>query len=238
MTVAVAVAAEGVVLKDVFMDIKVVPGILEKDFEEVRKKVNLVYPFVDTIQIDLEDGKFVPIKTFLDPGLFRELTSKKSFDFAQDDKPVAFELHMMVSEPGEIVKDWVEAGFKRVIGHIEGILQPMDFLTKVKAMGVQVGLAVDYNARVSMLENYLEFMDFALVMTVRAGFSGQEFMAETLDKVKWLRERRPNMDIEVDGGINVETAKMAKEAGANIFVSTSYIFNGNIKENIEKLKSI
>ena len=75
------------------------------------------------------------------------------------------------------------------------------------------------------------------MITVRSGFSGQEFDMQMLDKIKWLREKRPNLDIEVDGGINLETAKAAKEAGANILVSTSYIFNGNVKENIERLKN-
>lgn len=208
------------------MQNRIVPGILEKDFEEIKNKVGLVSPYVDTIQIDLCDGKLVPNTTFSEPDRFKEIIKDKTF-----------ELHVMISEPGEIVDRWIDVGFKRIVAHVEGLTEPMDFLTHVKERSVVVGMAVDFDTKVSILENYLDFLDFVLVMTVRSGFSGQEFDMQMLDKIKWLREKRPNLDIEVDGGINLETAKAAKEAGANILVSTSYIFNGNVKENIERLKN-
>lgn len=207
--------------------IKVVPGILEKDFEEIKRKVDLVEPYVDTIQIDLCDGKLVPNTNFSDPVPFKELIKDK-----------IFELHMMISEPGEIVEDWVSVGFKRIICHIEGLTEPMEFLNKLRGRGVAVGLGVDVDTKVSILENYLDFLDYVLVMTVRAGFSGQTFNFQMLDKVRWLRGKRPNLDVEIDGGVNDITAKSAIQAGANILVSTSYIFSGNIKENIDKLAHV
>ena len=209
------------------MNIKIVPGILEKDFEEIKKKISLVSPFVDTIQIDLCDGKLVPNTTFSDPSSFKEIIKDK-----------IFELHMMVSEPGGVVEDWVTSGFKRIVGHIEGITEPMDFLNKVKAMGVEVGLGIDFNTKLSTIENYLDYLDFVLVMSVEAGFSGQVFGEQSLSKVRKLRQIRPNLDIEVDGGVNIETLGAAKEAGANLFVSTGYIFNGDVKENINKLRQV
>lgn len=207
------------------MNFKIIPGILEKDFEEIKKKVSLVSPYVDTIQIDLCDGKLVPNTTFSDPKPFSEIIKDKEF-----------ELHMMVSEPGDIVDSWIAAGFKRIAGHIEGILEPMDFLVKVKAKRVKVGLGIYFDSKLSTVEDYLDFVDFVLVMTIVAGFSGQVFEEQALDKIRKLREMRPNLDIEVDGGINPETAKKAKDAGANVFVSTSYIFKDeNVKKNIEEL---
>lgn len=208
------------------MEIKVIPGILEKDFEEIKKKVSLVSPYVDTIQIDLCDGKLVSNKTFDDPEQFKEIIKNEEF-----------ELHLMVSEPGEIVDGWIDAGFKKIIGHIEGIAEPMDFLLELKKKGVAVGLGIDFDTKVSILEDYLDYIDFVLVMTVRAGFSGQDLIESALEKVKWLRNKRPNLDIEVDGGINPATGKMALEAGANVLISNSYIFSGDVKENIEKLKT-
>lgn len=209
------------------MEIKIIPGILEKDFEEIKKKVNLVAPYVDTTQIDICDGKLVANTTFFDPQPFSEITKGK-----------IFELHMMVSEPGEIVDKWIEVGFKRIIGHIEGLVEPMEFINDVKSKGLRVGLGLDFDSRLSTIENYLDFVDFILIMTVKAGFSGQSFGEQSLEKIRKLREMRPDLDIEIDGGVNLETAKSAKEAGANIFVSTSYIFNGNIKENIDKLTHV
>jgi len=209
------------------MDIKIIPGILEKDFEEIEKKVSAVSLYVDTIQIDLCDGKLVPNTTFSDPEPFKEIIKDK-----------VFELHMMVSEPGGIVEDWIASGFKRIVGHIEGITEPMSFLHKVKELGVEVGLGIDFSTKLSTIEGYLDYLDFVLVMTVEAGYSGQVFKDQSLEKIRKLRQMRPNLDIEVDGGMNIETMLAAKDAGANLFVSTGYIFNGDVKENIEKLKSI
>lgn len=210
------------------MNIKIVPGILESNFEEIKKKVGLVAPYVDTIQIDLCDGKLVPNKNFSDPEPFSKITKDK-----------IFELHMMVSEPGEVADEWIKVGFKRIVGHIEGITEPTEFLTDLRKKGAMVGLGVDVDTRVSTIRDYLDFLDFVLVMTVRAGFSGQEFNPQMLDKIKWLREKRPNLDIEIDGGVNLETVKAAREAGANIFVSTGFVFgSGDVKENIEKLKHV
>jgi ribulose-phosphate 3-epimerase len=209
------------------MNIKVVPGILEQNFEDIEKKVGLVRPFVDTIQIDLCDGKLVANTSFSDPEPFREIIKDK-----------IFELHAMISEPGEVIDDWVNVGFKRVIAHIEGLTEPMGFLEKVKEKNVSVGLGIDVETKISAIKNYLDFLDFVLVMTVKSGFSGQKFDSQMVDKIRLLREMRPNLDIEVDGGINLETGKQAKEAGANILISTSYIFSGDVKGNIDKLRQI
>lgn len=209
------------------MNIKIVPGILEKDFEEIKKKISLVSPYVDTIQIDFCDGKLVPNTNYSDPEPFREIIKDKTF-----------ELHAMVSEPTEIVDGWIETGFKRIVAHIEGLMEPMEFLNKLREKNVVVGLGIDVDTKVTILENYLDFLDYVLIMTVRAGFSGQTFNFQMLDKVKWLRGKRPNLDIEIDGGVNDVTAKSAIQAGSNMLVSTSYIFGGDVKTQISKLKSI
>ena len=211
--------------------IEVIPGIFEKDFQLIRERAKLVAPFIDWIHIDIADNRLVPNSSFLEPSPFKKLiqeTGKK------------FELHMMIENPVSVSDEWVIAGFQRLLWHMEGIKRTSDVRLKtaeIRGRGVEVGLAVDKETPVESVLPYLDDVDCVLIMTIKAGFSGQQFIPEMLDKARVIRERKPGLPIEVDGGINYETAKLAVAAGATRLVSTSYIFNsGNIREAINRLQ--
>ena len=211
--------------------IEVIPGILEQEFSRIEERVRLVAPYVNWIHIDIADHRLVPNSSFLDPSPFKKLiqeTGKK------------FELHMMIENPVSVSDEWVNAGFQRLLWHMEGIIKTSDVrlkIAEIRGRGVEVGLAVDKETPVESVLPYLDDVDCVLVMTIQAGFSGQQFIPEMLDKARVIRERKPGLPIEVDGGINYETAKLAVAAGATRLVSTSYIFNsGNIREAINRLQ--
>lgn len=198
---------------------EIIPGILEKDWEAIEKKIERVKPFAKTIHIDLLDGKFAPNTTFLDPKPFEKYS-----------KDIFFELHMMVENPLQYLKPFAESGFKRFIGHIEKMPDVAEFVAEGQLVG-EVGLAIDGQTGIDALTVPLEDLDFLFVMTVNAGYSGQVFNAEYLEKVKALRmqnllnaEGLP-LPIEVDGGMNAQTITLARDAGATRFIATSFLFN-------------
>lgn len=192
--------------------IEVIPGILEQSWEEIERKIVLVEPFVKTIHIDLLDGKFVSNTTFLEPTPFAKYTSD-----------IFFELHMMVEEPINYLKPFADAGFKRFLGHIEKMSDPTEFVAQGQLLG-EVGIAIDGPTPLERLTIPYDDLDAILIMTIKAGFSGQQFMSEYLEKVRAIREKSATIPIEVDGGTNDQTIVQAKEAGATRFVATSFIF--------------
>jgi len=210
---------------------EVIPGILEKEWNEIERKINLVKPFAKTIHIDIIDGKFAPNATFIDPLPFQKFTSD-----------LFFELHMMVENPIQYLKPFADVGFKRFIGHIESLRQLADqaeFVAKAEALG-EVGLAIDGPTPLKTIKVPLDDLDAVLIYTSdRVGFSGPSFMEERLGKVKKIREQNKFLSIAVDGGINDQTAILAKNAGATRFVSTSFIFNSpDPQKQYEMLKEI
>lgn len=206
---------------------EVIPGILEKDWSEIEKKLERLKPFAKSVHIDIIDGKFADNKTFLDPEPFKRYEE----DFL-------LELHMMVDNPIDYLKPWSEAGFQRFLGHIEKMPDPVEFIAQGQLLGA-VGLAVDGGTDIKILDKYnLNDLDCLLIMTIDAGYSGQEFKPELLDKVKKIKEKYSFLPIEVDGGINDKTIIRAKEAGANRFVSTSHLYKSeNIEDEFRRLTS-
>lgn len=203
---------------------EVIPGILEKEWSEIERKIKLVKPFAKTIHIDILDGKFAPNTTFLDPTPFRKYTGE-----------LFFELHMMVEEPTQYLKPFAQAGFKRFLGHVEKMSDQTEFVAQGQLLG-EVGLAIDGPTPLSLITVPFEDLDCILIMTIKAGFSGQSFMQEHLEKVKTLRQAPFNkvqgrqgkqIPIEVDGGVNDQTIKPAKQAGTTRFISTSFLFSSN-----------
>lgn len=208
--------------------IDVIPGILETEFEEIKRRVTKVAPYVEWVQIDLADGVLVDNETFMDPDSFADLAV-----------PPHRELHMMVEDPIDKVDEWVEAGFERLIAQIEGIGDPEAFIDAVQLHSLEVGLALDIDTPVSLIEDYLEILDVVLLMGVQAGYSGQEFNPQVLDKIRKIREIDEMVPIEIDGGINERTGRMCADAGATRLVSTSYIFGAeDMGEAIKRLSEI
>ncbi len=205
---------------------EIIPGILEKEWGEIEKKIELVKPFAKTIHIDIIDGKFAPNTTFLDPAPFKR--------YASD---LFFELHMMVEEPIQYLKPWADAGFKRFLGHVEKMSNQAEFIAQGQMLG-EVGLAVDGPTPVDAINVPLDDLDAILVMTIKAGLSGQEFMPEHLEKVKMFSQNTW-VPIGVDGGISDKTINEASESGATRFISTSFLFKGkNPKIQFDTLKKL
>lgn len=205
---------------------EVIPGVLENNWQEIEKKLRLIKPFAKTVHVDIIDGIFAPNRNFLEAEPFK----KYSEDFL-------LELHMMVDEPINYLKPFAAAGFKRFIGHIEKMKDPVEFVAQGQLVG-EVGIAIDGPTSIDVVKGmHLEDLDEVIIMTIKAGASGQQFQPELLEKVRELRKMAPFLPIEVDGGINSETILQAKESGANRFIANSYLFKGDPNSNFESLNS-
>jgi ribulose-phosphate 3-epimerase len=191
----------------------VIPGILEKSWEEVEAKIKLLSPFAKTLHIDVIDGKFVNNLTFLDPAPFDKY--KDQF---------LLEVHLMVEEPINYLKPFAQAGFKRFLGHVEKMSSQEEFVAEGQLLG-EVGLALDGPTDLSAIKVSYDDLDTVLFyVSDRVGFSGPPMLPEHLEKVKAFR-KKSNIPIEVDGGIKDTTILLAKNAGATRFVATSFISN-------------
>lgn len=207
------------------MSNSIIPGILEKDWIEIEKKIEQILPITKNIHIDIIDGKFAQNTTFLDPQPFAKYT-----------KDAYFELHMMVDEPIDYLKPWAQVGFKRFLGHVEKMSDQAEFMAQAQLLG-EAGLAIDGPTPIDSITVPYEDLDVLLFMSIKAGSSGQEFVPEYLKKIEQIKNK-VYIPIEVDGGINDDTILQAKNMGAARFVSTSYIFYSQMpKEQYEKLQA-
>lgn len=206
----------------------VLPGIFEKDFVVIQDKIALASPEVNWLHIDVADQTLVQNESFRDFSLWKDMP-----------KHISFEAHLMVVNPESYIKPLTDAGFKRLIAHVE-CQDPRRFLEMAQYEEVEVGLAIDGPSELDMLEPFLEEIDVALVMTIEAGFSGQPFLPETVEKIKTIHQNIPDIVIEVDGGINATTAKLCIESGAQRLVSTSFLFANKalFKEHLTELQAL
>ena len=208
--------------------IEIIPAIIAKSFKELKEKIEQVEQYVRWVQIDIMDGNFVANSTWNKPG-----------DLKYYDPGVLMETHLMISEPEKYVEQWIDAGAKRIIFHIEATVSPYEIMRVCRARGVEAGVAISPDTPVGIVENVAKRADMILVLGVTPGFGGQEFKSEVLEKIEALREANPRLTIEVDGGMNPRTAKTAVSAGASVIVAGSYIFgSGDIEKAIEELRNI
>jgi ribulose-phosphate 3-epimerase len=206
--------------------IEIVPAILVKTPEELDLKVREVRCFVNRIQIDIMDGVFVPNKT---------IQPEEMMGFRTE---LMKEAHLMVNDNERYVSRFLEMGFDMIIVHQESCKDIPGIIDKIRGNGRKVGLAINPPTPVSAIKGYLDAVDMVLVMTVNPGFSGQGFETSVIPKIRELRGMRKWLDIEVDGGIKVGTAKIAAAAGANILASASGIYGSyDKKKAIEALKA-
>ena len=194
-------------------------SILSADFADLgRDCKRAAESGCDWLHFDVMDGMFVPSISFGEPVL-------KSVAAVTD---IPLDVHMMVSEPSRYIKRYANLGAHSITVHLEACAGVSSTLRQIKELGVRVGLSIKPDTPVSKVERYLSLTDMVLVMTVEPGFGGQAFMPETLPKIRELRrisdEQGLDLDIQVDGGINGETAPLVREAGANVLVSGSYLF--------------
>lgn len=213
---------------------EIIPAIIAKNFEEVKKKIKLVEPYVKWVQLDIMDGKFVPNVTWNNPADLRN----ESFE-------INLEAHLMISEPEKYIESWITAGIKRIIFHIEAASKPEEIIKMCREKGVQAGVAMNPETPYQSLCSgtgqtpLIELVDMVLVLGVSPGFGGQKFKPEVISKIQALREANPHLTIGVDGGMNPETAKLVIDAGANVIVAGSYIYESeNIEKAIDELKAI
>jgi len=203
----------------------IIPAIIAKSQEELEININKVKDYFDLIQLDFMDGKFVPNHSI-------------DFDFQLPKTNCKFEAHLMVSEP---IK-WINKNHNKVdmiLAHVESCGYLSKVINLVKSKDKKVGLVLNPETPVSAIEGYLDDIDQVLIMTVNPGFYGSPFLAEMLDKITELRKLNPSLDIEVDGGVTDKTIGLVDKAGANMFVSGSYIVKSeNIKVALDSLRKI
>ncbi len=191
--------------------------------ERIKKLENIQS---DWLHIDISDGKFTQVLTWNKP---EELKTKLN---AYNLEP-NIEVHLMVKNPEIEIDKWIQIGVKRIIIHLEAIKNENggrvlnSILEKCSEHDVELGLALNPETSVDELIPYLDSFLFVQILAVKPGFSGQKFDKNVIEKIEFLRERMSDIDIEIDGGIDLETVKLAVQAGANIFVSASYIFEGS-----------
>jgi ribulose-phosphate 3-epimerase len=203
----------------------IIPAILEKNWEEVEKKIEICRSLGRSVHIDFIDGKFTDNTSFLNTTLFKKYST--TFDF---------EAHLMVEEPINYLENLAENGFKKFIGHIEKMSDQIEFIAKGEFLGT-VGLGIDLNTSLDKIKVNLEDLDQILLMGVKAGKSGQEFDLRVLEKIKTLRSKYLGI-IEIDGGINDKALVECKNAGANNYVVTSFLFTENPQKQFDLLKNL
>ena len=215
--------------------IQISPSILSADFSQLGNEIKRLQECgADMIHVDVMDGHFVPNLT-IGPPVIKALKKHSS---------VMFDVHLMISPVHKYIEAYSEAGADIITIHPEATDDLKSSISKIKKLNKKVGVSLNPETKIDIIQNVLDQIDLVLVMSVNPGFGGQKFMREILSKIKNLKkiqeETKISFDIEVDGGINFENSKLVIEAGANILVSGTTIFksnNGDIKKNIELLKS-
>lgn len=205
--------------------IKIAPSILSANFAKLGEEINEVERAgADYIHVDVMDGHFVPNIT-IGPLVVEAI------------KPVTslpLDVHLMIENPDQYIEAFAKAGASIITVHQEASVHLHRTIHLIKSFDVKVGVAINPATPVSIIEPILSYIDLALVMTVNPGFGGQSFIHETIDKIAKLAELRKQhnyqFEIEVDGGVNVDTAKICTDAGADVLVAGSAIFNQTDRE--------
>ena len=213
-------------------NIKISPSILSADFSTLGDEIkNLEKAGADLIHIDVMDGHFVPNITMGPPiiKMVRKCTK------------LPFDVHLMISPVEKYIKAFADAGSDIITIHPEATDNLKRAVGTIKSLGKKAGVSLNPKTPISALMNVINDIDLILIMSVNPGFAGQSFMSEVLPKVtelrKMINDKKLKIDIEIDGGINFETAPLAVKAGANILVSGTTIFSGSLKDNIQKLRN-
>jgi ribulose-phosphate 3-epimerase len=216
----------------VAQNIKISPSILSADFSILGDEIkSLEQAGADLIHIDVMDGHFVPNITMGPPiiKMVRKCTK------------LPFDVHLMISPVEKYIKAFADAGSDIITIHPEATDNLKRAIGTIKSLGKKAGVSLNPKTPISALMDVINDIDLILIMSVNPGFAGQSFMGEVLPKVtelrKMINDKKLKIDIEIDGGINFETAPLAVKAGANILVSGTTIFSGSLKDNIQKLRN-
>jgi ribulose-phosphate 3-epimerase len=200
----------------------IIPAVIAKTQRELDDIFSRIRDSARLLQLDIMDGKFVP-------------NNSLDFDFKLPEKKYLYEAHLMVDKP----ETWIDEYWPRVdtvIAHFESVENPERIIESVKDKGKKIAFALNPETGIDSILSYLDSIDQVLIMTVKPGFYGSKFLPEMSDKIRKLRKLRPDLDLEVDGGIKPETIEEVCEAGANMFVSGSYLINSDeVEERIRIL---
>ena len=199
------------------MKIEIIPAILSKNPADYHKKFKTIEPLTEWIQIDIVDNKFVRNLTIGPKEVGAIRTRKK------------LEIHLMV----ELIENWIDPFIKvrpttnvsRIVVPLESVRDQIGIIRHVKRHGVEIGFSLNPDTKVERLQHVIDKVDTILLLAVHPGFSGQHFVHGTLEKIRQLRDMRPDIVIEVDGGIEPGTARKCAQVGANILISGSFIFD-------------
>ncbi len=201
------------------------PSLLSADFSRLAEELAFIEKNGgEWVHLDVMDGHFVPNLTFGAP-VVRSLRGKTK---------LPFDVHLMVSRPQDFVKDFAEAGADYYTFHIEAAVHAHRLITEIRAAGMKPGISIVPSTPVQSLEEVLPFVDLVLVMSVNPGFGGQSMIPRCLEKITALRTYRERNNyhyvISVDGGVNAKTLASVCDAGADVVVSGSSFFSGDIKK--------
>lgn len=208
--------------------IQIIPAILTNSPDELEKMIRQIEPYTTRAHLDIADGVFVSNTTI--KGI-EELESIHT--------PLKVTVHLMVQEPENVLDQWLNTGAEALIFHIESTKKMDELISRTKAGGKNVGIAINPDTPIEDVAPFVDRVDFMQFMTVDPGFYGSEFKESVLGKIKSFRQKYPDIEIRVDGGISPATAKEAIRAGADVLVSGSFIFkSGDVGKAIEELKKI
>lgn len=206
------------------------PSLLGCDFARMSEVLTgIKADGAKAVHLDVMDGHFVPNFTYGAPLIadWRKVTD------------LPFDTHLMMDNPARYIDDFIKAGCDTLIFHIEVVPDPRDLLRHIRSAGVEAGLSLNPGTPVASIEPFLDEMDTVLVMSVQPGFGGQAFQSHVLEKVHRLKDLRPELRVCIDGGIKVTTAPAAVEAGCDLLVAGSAVFQSGVtpREALAELAS-
>lgn len=212
--------------------IKISPSILSADFSRLGEQIRrLDKSNVEMVHIDVMDGSFVPNISFGAPIMksVRGYTKK------------IFDVHLMIEEPSRYIEDFVKAGADIITVHYEADKHIDRTINYIKSFGVKAGVAINPGTPISVLENIVGIVDMVLIMTVNPGFGGQKYISYCSEKIRAVNQlrldKKPELMIEVDGGVGVDNINSIVQCGANVIVAGSAVFKeDNIESNIKSLR--